>query len=75
MLVTPSVLAGEEADVVSGLLIPRVVIIDYNHAELFEISSKLRPVSPVEVFWNGDLCNDFGGWIPLDWDDETLVRK
>jgi hypothetical protein len=32
-------------------------------------------MSPVEVFWDEDLWEDFGGWAPLDWDDETLIRE
>jgi len=75
MLVTPSAPVNEEADVVSGIRMPRVVLVDYNHAQLYKISLKLLPMSPVEVFWDGDLWEDFGRWAPLDWDDETLMRE
>lgn len=75
MLVTPNASVKEEADIISGLRMPRVVLIDYNQAHLYKISSNLLPISPVEVFWNGCLWEDFGGWVPLEWEDNTPMRE
>lgn len=75
VLATPRTPPTGKPDVVGGLCMPRVVLIDYNHARVDHQVSPSLPCSPFEVFWRACISDDFGGWVPLEWDDETLVDE
>ncbi|KAH8763641.1 hypothetical protein F5883DRAFT_498277 [Diaporthe sp. PMI_573] len=65
--------ADPNAERISGLPLPRTVIIDYNNAVVHPLigSSKLpdspHPCNPMRGFWDSDLCLDFDGWVPHRW--------
>lgn len=75
VLAIPSTPPTGEPDVVGGLCMPRVVLIDYNHARVDHQASPSLPCSPFEVFWRECISEDFGGWVPPEWDDEALVHE
>lgn len=64
---------------VSGLVMPRVVLVDYNIAtmdvDLGADESTGLPDSPAAVFWTSDLFGDFPGWVPKEWFDARLQKK
>ncbi|KAK2616041.1 hypothetical protein N8I77_002758 [Diaporthe amygdali] len=61
-----------EEDKVGGLVLPRVVLVDYNTAKVVEMpreQANWLPSNPAAVFWNEYLWEDFGGWVPNEWQD------
>ena len=59
-----------------GLLLPRVVLIDYNNAIVKQGSSyPSLPENPISIFWNVYLWEDFAGWAPKEWEDGKSHRK
>lgn len=64
---------------VSGLVMPRVALVDYNLATVkidprADEAAKLL-VNPAAVFWASDLSGDFPGWVPNEWFDIELQQK
>lgn len=58
------------------LPLPRVVLINYNHATVNQGSPHPSlPENPISVFWNVYLWEDFGGWAPNEWEDGESHRK
>lgn len=73
MLVTNNL----EEDKVGGLALPRVVLIDYNTASIEEMPREHAhslPANPAAIFWNEYLWQDFGGWVPNEWQDWKLQQ-
>lgn len=70
-------------DMVCGLAMPRIVLIDYNIAEINELRPEQvagPPDNPAVVFWQEYLWHDFPGWVPNEWADgkfqhEWLLRR
>lgn len=62
-----------------GLTLPRVVLIDYNNATVDVASPKQCPLSlpenPVSTFWKACLWEEFGGWVPHEWEDGKAQRR
>lgn len=61
-----------------GLSLPRVVIIDYNHATVDNEQHSSRPLlpeNPISIFWNSYFWEDFGGWVPHEWEDGERQRE
>lgn len=53
-----------------GLILPRVVLVDYNIATIMEMpheQANWLPSNPAAVFWHEYLWEDFGGWVPNEW--------
>lgn len=75
---TPSVQPLEKS---GGLALPRVVLIDYNHATIDNTlpeqhsSHPSLPENPVSAFWNAYLWEDFGGWVPNEWHDDKIQKQ
>jgi hypothetical protein len=70
------------AQMCGGRLLPRVVLIDYNHAYMLKNTSpddaydiESPPPSPATVFWVEYLWRQFPGWVPHEWEDITLQRR
>lgn len=75
MLVMNSNPQGER---LCGLAMPRIVLVDYNHAKIMPLPPDQltwSPANPAGVFWNEYLWEDFGGWVPNEWQDEELQEK
>lgn len=59
-----------------GLLLPRVVLIDYNNSVINQRSSyPPLPENPISVFWNVYFWEDFAGWAPNEWEDGESHKK
>lgn len=59
-----------------GLPLPRVILIDYNNAFINQGTPHLSlPENPISIFWNVYLWEDFGGWVPNEWEDGKSHRK
>lgn len=59
-----------EDDKVAGLILPRVVLVDYNIADVVKMPHEQAdwlPANLAAVFWNEYLWQDFGGWVPKEW--------
>lgn len=71
MLVTtpPTNTEAGTVEPVGGLAMPRVVLIDYNIAWIAEPSSESDPDHPAELGRDLDLWEQFGGWVPNDWEE------
>lgn len=54
-------------DVIGGLPMPRIVLIDYNQAIITSPSSDSPPASPAAIAWSMYLWDDFPGWVPNEW--------
>lgn len=60
------------------LPLPRVVIIDYNHATVDSercSSQESLPETPISIFWDQNLWADFNRWVPSEWEDGKSNRK
>lgn len=66
-------------DTVGGLTLPRIVLIDYNHARIrpLDITSTrlLKPENPVSLSLRTDIYGGFAGWVPREWEDEKVERE
>lgn len=71
-----------EPAVVAGMSLPRVVLIDYNTAVVYQLTEEgkiplmdwPRPWNPMVYFWNLPLT-DFGGWVPHEWHDNPKFMQ
>lgn len=72
-----------QSEMISGFYLPRVVLIDYNNADLEELPSDdvdPRPTNPAETFWGPYLWSDIAGWVPSTWKNgkaqkEWLIKR
>lgn len=71
------VLVPMQSEKMRSLFLPRVVLIDYNNANVRHLKSKhldgLAP-NPTEVFWSHYLWEDVGGWVPDAWKDVQIQQ-
>lgn len=67
------------ADTSGGLPLPRIVLIDYNHARIMPpgiTSTRLPlPQNPVILSLRIDIYEAFAGWAPREWEDEKVARE
>lgn len=71
-----------EPVVIAGISLPRVVLIDYNTAVVYQLTEKgkiplmdcPRPWNPMEYFWDLHMI-DFGGWVPHEWHDNPKFMQ
>lgn len=69
---------NSQEEIVCGLPIPRIVLIDYNHARIINIAADEAwelPPNPAEAFWVLYLWHDFPGWATNEWEDEKLQQQ
>lgn len=66
-------------DTSGGLLLPRIVLIDYNHARIRPLGSSSAqpplPENPVLLSLRTDIYGGFAGWVPREWEDEKIERE
>lgn len=59
-----------QGETVRGLVIPRIVLIDYDRARFEEAYMEQDlPCNPGEIFWDLCLWDSFSGWVPNEWED------
>lgn len=62
-----------------GLLLPRIVLIDYNHARITPLGSISTqpplPENPVSLSLRTDIYGAFAGWAPREWENEKFERE
>lgn len=65
-----------ERGCVAWLIIPRIVLVDYNIAKINNLSVEEGelPTNPAEVLWGEDLWHDFPGWVPNEWQEEKVQQ-
>lgn len=66
-----------DEDKVGGLVLPRGVLVDYNIATVMEMPDEQAnwlPSNPAAVFWNEYFWEDFGGWVPNEWQDWEIQQ-
>lgn len=68
-----------ELEKICGLIVLRIVLVDYNHAYMREqLSSdelETRPVNPALEFWGKYLFRDIAGWVPGSWSDIKIQQQ
>lgn len=72
------VLVPAQSEKVCGLSLPRVELIDYNNADVRELSPRQLdrlPPSPAGVFWGQNLWEDVAGWVPDTWRDDEVQQE
>lgn len=72
IILVPRRLAAPE-DIVCGLSMPRIVLIDYNNAWVSEVpleETRKLPANPASVFSGECLWDNFPGWVPHEWEGE-----
>lgn len=67
------------AKTVHGHILPRVVLVDYNLADIFSDQAhdgfESLPANPASVFWGEEIWNEFPGWVPHEWEDTRLQNE
>ncbi|KAG8164510.1 hypothetical protein KVR01_006428 [Diaporthe batatas] len=65
-------LAPMQSEKIGGIFLPRIVLIDYNNANVRQLSPEQLdrlPPNPTEIFWSQYLWEDVAGWVPDTWKD------
>lgn len=79
ILVVKGEQAGGQLERMCGLIFPRVVLVDYNHAymrkDLSSDEGETRPVNPALEFWGKYLFRDIAGWVPGSWSDIKIQQQ
>lgn len=71
------VLVPLQSEKICGLVLPRIVLVDYNNANVRELSSEQLdrlPPNPTEIFWGQWLWEDVAGWVPDEWKDVEVQQ-
>lgn len=83
VMLVPRTPSTEPAAVaVAGISLPRVVLVDYNTAVVFQLTDKgkvpvmdwPRPCNPMFYFWDLHMI-DFEGWVPHEWHDNPKFMQ
>lgn len=76
VVLVPNSDSDPKAERVCGLVLPRVVLIDYNIATISDPPQEQGdlPPNPAEIFWCEYFWHDFPGWVPNEWEDTALHR-
>lgn len=71
--------SNPSTDTSGGLTLPRIVLIDYNHARIMPLGSSSTqpplPENPVLLSLRTDIAGGFAGWAPREWEDEKVERE
>lgn len=73
VILVPNENPTTQAERICGLSLPRIVLVDYNNADMPHLpSNKLdtRPTNPACTFWGEYLWSDIAGWVPNTWREE-----
>lgn len=63
----PTSTDAQAVEMVGGLVMPRVVLVDYNNVWITIPSIYPSPVDPATIGEDSDLWADFGGWVSNEW--------
>lgn len=71
-----------EPVVVAGMAVPRVVLIDYHLAVVYDMDEEgkippidwPRPWNPIIYFWHLPMA-DFWAWVPHGWHDDSKFMQ
>jgi hypothetical protein len=70
---------GVRLEKMYGLILPRIVLVDYNNAymrrDLSSDGLETRPVNPALEFWRNYLFRDIAGWVPGRWSDVKIQQQ
>lgn len=62
-----------------GLILPRIVLVDYNNAsirrDLPSDEVDTRPINPALEFWGNYFFEDIAGWVPGRWRDVKIQQQ
>lgn len=67
-----------QSEKICSLFLPRIVLIDYNNANVRQLSSEQLdrlPPNPAQVFWGQYLWEDVAGWVPDEWKDVEIQQN
>lgn len=77
-LVIDSEEPGARIQKMCGLILPRIVLIDYSHSHMRKSlwSDKLDtcPENSDMEFWSKHLFKDIAGWVPGQWTDNKIQQ-
>lgn len=71
------VLVPMQSERICGLFLPRIVLVDYNNANVRVLSSEQLdrlPPNPTEIFSGQYLWEDVAGWVPDSWEDVKVQQ-
>lgn len=82
IILVPNTEPTTEVPVISGLPLPRVVLVDYNTSVVCSLAAKgknLRensslPINPLQLWWGMPL-NEFAGWVPHEWHETPRLKR
>ncbi|POS73353.1 hypothetical protein DHEL01_v208262 [Diaporthe helianthi] len=68
--------------VISGLLLPRIVLVDYNTSVVYGLTAQGNhpqyhtrlPINPMQLWW-GMPMNEFVGWVPHEWHSTPRLKR
>jgi hypothetical protein len=66
-----------QSEEVCGILLHRIVLMDYNRANVRQLSAEQLnrlPPNPTEILWSQYLWYDIAGWVPHTWADDKVKR-
>lgn len=71
-----------EAPVVSGIPLPRIVLVDYNTSVVNGLTAEgdhpqhrtPLPINPMQLWW-GMPMNEFVGWVPHEWHSTPRLKQ
>ena len=79
VLVTRNEESGVQLEKICGLILPRIVLVDYNQAyrrrDFSPDEVETRPVNPAMEFWREYLFRDIAGWVPGRWSDVEVQQQ
>ncbi|KAI7784983.1 hypothetical protein LA080_008382 [Diaporthe eres] len=77
VMLVPDENPTDQSGRISGLVMPRIVLIDYNNAGIKHLSpdtKDTRPENPAWAFWSRYLWSDMAGWVPNTWRDDKVQQ-
>lgn len=78
VMLVPDENPTDQSERISGLVMPRIVLIDYNNADIKHLSpdtKDTRPENPAWAFWSHYLWSDMAGWVPNTWRDGKVQQE
>ncbi|KAK7700647.1 hypothetical protein SLS64_010791 [Diaporthe eres] len=71
-----------EVPVISGLPLPRIVLVDYNTSVVYGLTAQgdnpqhrtPLPINPMQLWW-GMPMNEFVGWVPHEWHSTPRLKR
>lgn len=72
-----------EVPVISGISLPRIVLVDYNTYVVYGLTAQggypqhrtQLPINPMGQVWWGMPMNEFVGWVPREWHSMPRLKR